>query len=757
VSVPGWAGPPAGLDRLVGRDGVLADLPPLLSRHPLLTITGPAGVGKTRLVAEFVQRARARYRAGVWWVSLGPLPPGSPVESAVCAAIGVGVEPGRRPQDAIPEVCGTGPALLVLDNCEHVLDSCAELVTGLLGACPKLRIVATSREGLRTPGETLYPLLPLTVPAGSPREPLPDIRATDAVRLFLDRAAAAVPGFELTDELTVLVGQLCARLDGLPLAIELTARQLTTLTLPQLLGRQDDPLTLLTGGNRAAPDRHRSLRAAIAWSYELLDPRERAAFRRLAAMPGGFDEAGAAAICADLELSEADLWSVLRALVDKSMLVPDGTAAAAPRFRMLESLRAFGMEQLAHAGEAGETRERLLDWLVGLVEPMFAEAVVAAQVLERVDREEHNLNHAVHLLDNTGDVRYPLLAVAMAFIARKHAQVQHSRDLLHRVLTGYPEPTPARAAALSSLAMTENWAGDYQAARRYAQQSMDLARELGNQALEDRASHRLGLSLCNLGDYAAAVALVDRSVVSIRASGQVETLPAALNDLAWLLMHHGDLPAAGRAVDEALALLATGERATSPDILHTSGTIAFRQGRVDQAGIYFRLALAADPSYTAGVTYSLEGLALTAAISNRPERALRLAAAAAVARPRDGRHADPWWARMCEETIGTARAGLTAARVAAATADGARLRIEDAIRYALLDRWPPAGRVQHSPLTARESQVARLVADGYTNPQIAARLRVSPRTVVNHLEHIRAKLDVRTRAEIAAWTTRQQA
>jgi predicted ATPase/DNA-binding CsgD family transcriptional regulator len=748
----GWAGPPMGVDRLVGRDRALADLPGLLSRHPLLTITGPAGVGKTRLAVEFAHRVQARYRKGMWWADLTPLPPGSPVDATLAAAVGVSGEPGRDLRKVIAEGCGTGPALLVLDNCEHVVDCCAELVTWLLGACPKLRIVATSREGLRIPGETLYPLPPLAVPAG---DAIVDVRATDSVRLFLDRATAASPGFELTDELTALVGQLCTHLDGLPLAIELTARQLTTLTLPQLVKRLDDRLALLTGGSRAAPDRHRSLRAAISWSYELLDPRERAVFRRLCALPGGFDETGAAAICADLGLADTDLWAILRTLVDKSMFAPDSSTAPAVRFRILESLRTFGLDQLRHEDEADDIRERLLAWLTDLVGPVITEPVTPPAALQRLDDERHNLNHGLHLLDNSGDPRYVAFAVGAAWIVRKQGHVQESRQLLIRALARHPEPTPARAAALGSLAMTENWAGDYPAAQRYAEQSLDLAGQLGHRALQDRASQRLALALCNLGDYAAAVALTDRTVASIRASGDVKTLPIVLNDLAWQLVHHGDLPAAARAADEALAALAMDEKIIWDDVMHTAGTIAFRQGRLDQAGVYFSLALATDVSYTAQVPYNLEGLALTAAAAGHPQRALRLIAAASTARTTAGRRTDPWWAGLCTETIGPARDGLTAAQAASATAEGERLAIEDAVRYALLDQWPPAGRAKASPLTPREHQVAQLVADGHTNPQIAARLGVSPRTVVNHLEHIKTKLDVHTRTEIAAWTTRR--
>jgi predicted ATPase/DNA-binding CsgD family transcriptional regulator len=749
---PGRAGPPVGTDRLVGRERALADLPALLSRYPLVTITGPGGVGKTRLAAEFAHRAHGRYRNGIWWADLARLPPGAPVDAPVAAAVGAREEPGRSLWESIAASCAAASTLLVLDNCEHVVDSCAELVTWLLGACPKLRLLATSREGLRIPAEGLYPLPPLAVPSGDPASG--DVRYLDSVRLFADRARAASPGFELTDELAVVAGRLCARLDGLPLAIELTARQLTTLTLAQVVERMDDRLALLTGGSRGAPPRHGSLRAAIGWSYELLDRRERAVFRRLCAVPGGFDEAGAAAVCADLDVGDTGLWPVLHALVDKSMLVPDGTAAPVVRFRILESLRAFGMEQLHRDGEAADTRERLLAWLTELVHPLVTESVMRADILERLDHERHNLNHAVHLLEETGDPRHPLLAAGLAFVVRQQGQVEHSRQLLERALVRHPSPTPARAAALSSLAMSENWAGDYRAARQHAEQSLHLARQLGTPAFQDRASRLLALVLGNLGDHSAAIALSNRAVATLRATGDHKALPIALNDLAWSLVHDGDLPAAARAADEALAAVSADDRISWNAIVHTAGTVAFKQGRFEQAAVYFSLPLAADAADTAQVPYNLEGLALAAA-AGRPERALRLFAAASAARTAAGRTADRWWARLLDESAGAARDQLTAAQAAAATTDGARLTLDEAVRYALLDQWPPGGRPKDPLLTPREHQVAQLVADGLTNPQIAARLGVSPRTVVNHLEHIRTKLGVHTRTQIAAWTTRQ--
>jgi predicted ATPase/DNA-binding CsgD family transcriptional regulator len=755
---PGLAPLPTWADRLVGRDVALADLPVLLSRHPLVTITGPAGVGKTRLAAEFVHRAKARYRRGVWWADLAPLPPGSPVDSAVAAMVGATGEPGSGLREIIAASCAAASTLLVLDNCEHVMDGCAELVTWLLAACPKLRLLATSREGLRIPGEALYPLQPLAVPvepaADGPVRAADDVREVESVRLFLDRARAASPGFELTDAHATLAGRLCARLDGLPLAIELTARQLTTLTLAQVVERMDDRLVLLTGGSRVVPQRHRSLRAAIGWSYELLDPLERAVFRRLCAMPGGFDEAGAAAICADLDLGHTELWPLLRTLVDKSMLVPDSSAAPAVRFRILESLRAFGVDQLHHEGEAADARERLLAWLTELARPLITD-VTASAVVVRLNSERHNLNHAVHLPDSASDPRYPLLVVALAFVVRSQGQIQHSRQLLDRVLARDREPTPARAAALLSLAMIENWAGNHEAARRYAEESLHLAGHLGNRALQHRARQRLAMTLCNLGDYPAAIALANRTVATLRAGGNDKALAIALNDLAWLLMQQGDLAAAARAAGEALSSLSAEDKSIWDTAMHTAGAIAFKQGRIDQAAACFSLALATGVSFTAQVPYNLEGLALTAAASGRPRRALRLFAAASTARSAAGRAAGPWWAQLCDNTITVARDQLTTARAAAATADGTRLGTDDAIRYALLDRRPPAKQANGSPLTSREQQVAQLVADGLTNSQIAARLGVSSRTVVSHLEHIRAKLDLSTRTQIAAWTSRQ--
>ncbi|MDQ1647091.1 MAG: hypothetical protein QOJ50_3275, partial [Cryptosporangiaceae bacterium] len=310
---------PASIDLFVGRDRALADAPALLANARLLTLAGPGGVGKTRLASELSQRIRGSYRGGILWAELAPVAPvpaeaqlgaRAGIEAAIVAAAGPGAH-GKRIGELLATACATGPVLLVLDNCEHLVEEAARTASSLLTAHPLLRILATSREPLRIPGETILPVRPLTdEPAGTRGGPPP------AVRLFVDRARAASADFD-PDTHAKAIAELCEQLDGLPLAIELAARQIAVLPPAILLSRLAERLDLLSGGPRNAPHRQQSLRAAIEWSYQLLDPTEQAVFRRLAILPGGFDQRTAAAVTADLGLGRAALWGLLATLASK--------------------------------------------------------------------------------------------------------------------------------------------------------------------------------------------------------------------------------------------------------------------------------------------------------------------------------------------------------------------------------------------------------------------------------------------------------
>ncbi len=745
----------SGLDEFVGREEELADLRPRLSRSRLVTLVGPVGVGKTRLAAEFADRARGANRSRVWWVDLAPLPPGSLIAATVAAAMGVRDAPRRDLVDALADACGGRSGLLVLDNCEHVLDGCAELLPALLGGCRQLRVLATSREALRVPGEALYPVEPLPVPADGAG--VREMRRSAAVRLFVDRARLVLPSFDLSDELLRTVAAVCVQLDGLPLAIELAAGQVAVLPPAQLLHRLGSRLTLLATAARTASARHRSLRAAIEWSYDLLTAEEQEVFRRLAMFPGGFDEPGAVALCADLELTGDELWRRVTGLATKSVLAPDRVHGSG-RFRILQSLRVFGVERLHAAGELAGAQQRLMAWAMELARLLAREPTLPGPLRRRVLDERHNLRLAVQIAREADDERYPWLVTAFASACMAGGELGEAitvlEDLVHRA---GPDAPVVRAAALVELAWVWRVRGDYETARRCGEEALALAHQADEPTLAARARNELVPTYRCLGDAERAIAMKHQEVDHVRANGTRQELAMTLAELGWDLLATDHLTQAAAAVDEAMFLLREEDEILRwGPIRHSAGSVALLAGDLDQAVVHFTVALANEPANVEDVPYNLEGLALVAGRRGAAERTLRLLAAASAARAAEGVAAEPWWSELCEDAGTVARHQLSKVRAAAATAEGAVLSAEEASVYAILDKLPEAvSRTRGNGLTRREYEVARLVAEGLTTPQIAARLAISGRTVASHVASIRTKLDLPTRGHITAWVARR--
>lgn len=773
------SGIPAGADAFIGRERETAELRGRIlgergaegtagAAGRLVTVVGPAGVGKTRLAAEAARQVRESFHGAVWWVDLATVAAGAGLDELVAVLAGTDGEPGREDRELVAGAIGRGPGLLVLDTCEHVVEGCARLVPWLLAVCPRLRVLVTSREHLGIAGEGLFSVDPLGTHESGARE-LTALRESAAVRLFVARARAVATGFELTDDLVPIVGGLCARLDGLPLAVELAARQLRFLTAAQVAERLADGPAVLSGGARDAAPRHRSLTAAIGWSYELLDKREQGLFRRLCVFPDGFDEDGAGALGADLGLTGDELWLLLRALIDKSLLssvapgVPVAPVApvvpgvrAAARFRILGPMRMFGYDLLSTAGELAAAHERLLAWAADLADCLISEPMIPHGYWLRLDAERNTLRWAAHLAGQAADRRFPLLATVSATAAFRRGQIDESQALLARVLAAPAEDSPVRALALGAYATTLTLRGDYPSALEYAEQSLATARHLDHPILENRALVELAFVRNRLGDCAAAVTVDRERVAALRGRGHPLALAEALASLAWNLLTGDHAEEAAAPIEEALELLATRPDATvCGPALHTAGAIAVARAQYASARDYFTLALRTDAVEPDLVPYNVDGLALVAAADGRPQRALRLFAAAAAARTRAGLAVDPWWAARCEQAAVGARGRLGRSRADATVSRGTAMTAQQAVAYALADR-PSADRAGDPAgvLTARERQVAELVARGLTNPGIAERLGVSPRTVVSHLEHIRAKLGLPGRVQIAVWAAR---
>lgn len=761
-------GPPPGgalplpLDRFIGRAAELTGLRGLLRSTRLLTLVGPGGVGKSRLALHLAGGQSTGRQELTRLVALDPLRRPALLPQFVATALGFGDQHGPVEEEALARALSVTGLLLVLDNCEHLAESCAELVALLLTRCPRLRILATSREALRVPGEVIFRVGELSLPPAPAEDSaqdrshicVDDVIGSDAVRLFVERARAAAPGFDLTADTVDEVTRICHRLDGLPLAIELAARRVAGLPLGQILDGLDNQLALLTDGSRIGPAHHRELRAAIAWSHRLLDPAEQAVLRRVSILAGGFGLDGALAVCAGDGVPARDVLRLLCSLEEKSLLVRVPGEEPSARFRQLRAIRMYGLGRLASSGELALVRERALCWLAGLTDDTV-DSPPAVLVTRELVAERDNLAAAVACTEDEGGDRHMRLAVALARVHRELDELTAARRTLDAALRRVPS-APYRSDALALAARIAYKQGDRADTLRLAEEAVAAARGHDRPAALADAFDALGVALLARRGFAAAV-VAQRACLDItRRLGNDLATAVSRHRLAWALQHVGAVAEARALLAQCLPVLRT-EAASHHHsaAVHTAGVLALAAGDDEAAEEAFVEGLRIVPPDTFHAMYPVEGLAIVAAERGEPRRALRLAAAAAEVRGRIGVRPDAEWQRQVDAAVARARSGLDAEAAQSAQAAGQRLSGDRLVAYALRSARAPSVRSRRGadggPLTEREIQVASLVAEGLTNAQVAARLGLSPRTVEAHLDHIRDKLGVRSRTRIAVW------
>ncbi|MFE2699157.1 ATP-binding protein [Streptomyces mirabilis] len=759
VSTAGGSVLAPALDSFVGRQHELSGLRALLRSSRLLTLTGAGGVGKTRLALEFAKGLPKRF-ARVDLVELASLQDSALAAQSLAAALGVGERAGRTGVDVLVRAIGDASRVLILDNCEHLAEPCARLVATLLGRCPRLRILATSREALRVPGETVVRVGALSLPPADAGDDATALMQSDAVRLFVDRAASNSPGFTLHRGNGHLVAEICRRLDGLALAVELAARHVGALALSDILAGLDDQcsqLDLLTGGSRTGPARHSGLAAAVDWSHRLLDPAEQAVFQRLSVLVGGFDATAAQTVCAGDGIDQRQVFRILCALEAKSLVVRLPGETSPTRFRQLSAIRVCALDRLRASGELHATLRRALAWLTELAGRGRGE-VFADQAGSPLAAERDNLVSVLACSAGHSDAVLVRLTLELARVHYQQEQPSAARALLTGLLRG----AGGRALGGQVPAL---------AARVACQQAdLDEALRLGEQAVQSERVRRDAAGLANALDARAAARLCRgefaEAVADLRECLEVVAFPSRPQDtawcthhLAWALLQAGGELEADELMSRCLPVLR--QQAPWPRTaaaLHTAGAVRLALGRLRSAETLFAEVLQIAPGASFHALYPVEGLALVAAESGDMQRALRLYEASVQARRRlDTEPEAPWRHRM-EQAAARARTRLSAAAQEAAVAGAHGLRGERLVAYALgagsgEDRTRRDGRAtdERLRLTVREATVAELVAEGLTNRQIADRLGLSIHTVATHLDKIRDKLGLRSRTQIALW------
>ena len=801
----GLHGFPAALTSFVGRAQVVDDVAARLGQYRLVTVTGPGGAGKTRLAGEVAQQVADRFADGVWLAELAVVQDPAQVAAVVGTALGIRDLPSVAAADALARALARRQLLLVLDNCEHVIGAAAELCGRLLLGADDVRVLATSREPLRIAGEARHRLGALTLPDPADRA---GAARCEAVTLFADRARRVEPGFALDEKTAATVAGLVARLDGMPLAIELAAARVDALGVAQLLDRIDDRFELLVDGDRLAEQRQRSLAAAVQWSYQLLDDAERRVFRAVSVFPGPFTLDGAEAVAGP------GAGRVVPRLVDCSLLVPPRAGPdGRTRYAMLETLRAYGVALLAEDGEDGQVTAAMVEYAADMAEETSAglyTRTAEAASLRRLDAEDVNLRHALAwaMEHDPGTAlrlalsqapmwsirgrlisQLPLLTTAAGYadvgsdewcgahmllgqaassVSDPMAALEHFTAVLVAVEEpGRPESWPGSGPVIRTLCLGGRSTALAQAGRLAeaaddARQALAVAREIGSPSLE-----AVGLACLAVADWQAG----DRDG-ALRLVRQAQAIPDELAGgldrglsqfLTMALIEADDLAGAEAVCAAGLASCRElGDLTNLAGALWNKTILDLRTGRVDDATAHLReqIQIATRTGLRPVLLGSLDCCGYLCLATGRPAEAVTAwAAMSALAGPWPPRHADLNPARR-DKSRREARELLGPAGARAAEERGAAMSLPTATEYALLLAAEPLSPSAAAPepladgtaglarLSPRERELVTLVAQGRTDAQIAAELYITVRTVGSHLDRVRDKTGCRRRADL---------
>jgi predicted ATPase/DNA-binding CsgD family transcriptional regulator len=802
---------PRALTPLVGREREIgAAVRHLRDGQRLLTLTGPAGVGKTRLSLAIATATLDLFPDGTVFISLAPILDPALVPGLIGAAFDVPDPIARNVGPALSASVGSQRVLLVLDNFEHVLDA-APLVPELLVSCPGLSVLTTSRGPLHVQGEYVLPVPMLSLPERTSVQQLQDLARSESVQLFLARARAACGEFNLTPQNAASVVDICHKLDGLPLAIELAAARLRVLPPQALRERLERGLPLLSDGARDAPPRLRTMRDAIAWSYDLLSPAQQALLRRLGVFVGGWSLNAVEAVCLS-DVPELDALDGLSALLDQSLIRRSALEDTEPRFEMLHVVREFAVDRLAAAGEEDSLRRAYAGYFRQLAER--AGAARGAEQQRWYHRVTDELNNIRAILAwSLTDACQPMdLDAALQLVGDLWFYWIHSRTpgearlwLTKALQIATSQPSAPRAKALLAQGAIEWRQGDYGLAKVHLDQSAAIFNELKDAQGSGHALHLAGHVCFEAREYAQAQALFEHSQTAYAEAGDLLGSLPLIGDLGMVAYHQGDYESArtwferclrscrehGVADHAADSLNRLGDLARlagdldraqalytesltlwrsvhgTPGIasaLHKLGQTARRQGDVAEARrqVAESLELQSEIGNKQGMMECLVALAGLALEWATPERAVELLAASETALAQLGAPLAPADTVDFERDRARGQASLDARAWTAARQRGRAMSLVEALSLAqsapVTGSAKPgasAGSGAVSVLSPRESEVARLVATGLSNREIAAALTISEKTAANHVEHIMTKLDVRTRAQIAVWAVQQ--
>lgn len=679
---------PFQLTTFVGRVDEVAEIQRLLATKRLVTLTAVGGAGKTRLALEVATRSLDGYPDGTWLVDLTPIRDDDLVSRVFGSTLRVH-ERARQPiaQTLIQHLRGKR-LLLVVDNCEHVIQGCARLIDPILRSCVDITFLATSRESLRIGGETVRRVAPLAVPDHAAQIDLDDLAQCEAVSLFLDRAKSAAPGFEMSVENAPSIAELCRRLDGIPLAIELAAARAGLMSPNQILSRMQDRFQLLTSGSRAGPERHRTLKAAIDWSHDLLSEQERTLFRRLSVFAGSFSVEAVEEVCSSDDLDAGAIIGLLGSLVDKSLVIGIDHGTAPIRFRMLDTLHEYGRERLAEGGEVERIQERHCEFFVSIA----AEAAPNLRSHEqrawhqRLGDDISNLRAALAWSRSRAIMAHVQLATTLTDFWYVHGLVQEGEAWIDGALAAYPVRDQLRARALEHGGHLFFWRADLEGYSSRCHEFLDIYQELGDQMGIGRGLARVGEVAEWRGDLEKAHSCYERALVLSKQTGDTGYVGVTLRNLGRLAMREGDHALACSYLDESVSWNEVlGDQLQKCWATAYLGLNAVDSGDLVVARSHLKQSVAIGQAIDSPIALatSLMYFAVLAAAQQDPIRALRLAGASEALAEFAGAAPIRLTRPMVEPWLDRSRRTAGPERSAALREEGRAMSRQRAVEYAL--------------------------------------------------------------------------
>jgi non-specific serine/threonine protein kinase len=761
---------PAEVTSFVGRRRELADVKRALSKSRLVTLTGVGGVGKTRLAERLAKDRRRAYPHGVWLVELGELRDPALLIQTVLTELGVRGRPSGDALGVLIDSLRSRQLLLVLDNCEHLLDEVAALSASLLRSCTDLQILATSRAPLRVVGEAVLPVPPMAAPEPEQNSGVAGLSRYDAVALFTERAAAAVPDFALTEDNYREVAAVCYRLEGLPLTIELAAGRLRSLSPAQILSKLDDRLALLTGGERGRPGRQQTLRASIDWSYQLCTTQEQRLWARLCVFAGSFELDAVEGVCTDGDIAADEMVDLVSALVDKSIVVRQERGAVV-QYRLLESVREFGLERLTEASEGPALRMRHLQWYAALIRTAKAEWITERQVywLARLRAESANIRSALDFcLNEHGDadaVMEMLVGIPLGNFW-VHGRLGEARHWLDEALARSSRVTVLRVRAILRDSLLAMVGGEIATGEQLLDEARGLIRQVSDPMALTQLHHAAAHSARIAGDLPRAASELEHALAMAKDGTDLDTYLDMLQSLAFVASIAGKHERSTACYEEIIQLTGPpGESLHRANALMALGLDAWHGGdpahavKLQRSSLEIKLGL----DDRLGTALGLEALAWGLGALSQHKRAAHMLGMAEVLWDSTGTSMTTLWPDLvCEhdKAVAAARAALGDQAYAAAIRRARQMPLAQALNDAEHTRRSTrSGQLDAGvagSLTSREREIAALLAQGLSNKAIAKSLVIAQRTAETHVANIMVKLGLTSRSQVAAWVSEQR-